>query len=213
MFGWLRTLWKEKTLESFDATTTRERLVQGGRIVVIDDEKPLLIDELRRAGFSVDHDQSGSDLHNYDAQIYDVAVVDYHGVGQKLGAAQGLDLLKYIKRVSARTRLIAYTSRSLSSTESEFFRQSHIVLPKDMGLGDSLALIESELQKAFSKQHLFEALIARLNMYEGAEQARLQKELVKALSNRDEGQFKQYLSKAVGHAAEKTVEIIISKLF
>ena len=45
---------------------------------------------------------------------------------------QGLDLVKHLKRVSPRTRLIAYTSRSLNASESDFFRLSHAVLPKDL---------------------------------------------------------------------------------
>lgn len=74
-------------------------------------------------------------------------------------------------------------------------------------------LIESELRKAFSKEHLFEALVAKLNMTDGAERSRMQKELVRALERRDEGRFKKYLSQAVGQAAEKTVEMIVAKLF
>ncbi len=130
-------------LSSFDTALTREQLIQGGRIVVIDDEAPLLIDELRRIGFSVDHDTTGNELNKIDNQRYDVAVIDYHGVGQKLGNSQGLDLLRYIRRVSPRTRTVVHTSRSLTASEHEFYRLSHAVLPKDEGLGESLELIET----------------------------------------------------------------------
>lgn len=209
----ISSLWKKPSLQSFDSLLTRERLIQGGRIVVIDDEEPLLIDELRRVGFAVDHDKTGSDLRNYDNQIYDVAIVDYHGVGGQLGAGQGLDLLKHISRVSPRTRLVAYTSRSLTAAESEFFRLSHVVLPKDMGLGDSLVLIEGELKKSLEKEHLFESLIDKLAVTDGAQRERVQAALVRALSNNNEGQFKEFVSKFAGQAAEKSVEIIIDKLF
>jgi hypothetical protein len=37
--------------------------------------------------------------------------------------------------------------------------------------------------------------------------------LTKALSSKNKGKFKEYVSKAVGVTAEKTVEILISKLF
>jgi hypothetical protein len=205
--------WKRRSFSAFDASTTRERLIQGGRIVVIDDETPLLISELKRAGLSVDHDREGSDLGKFDNQLYDVAIVDYHGVGRRLGAAQGLELLRYIRRVSPGTRLIAYTSRSLTAAESEFFRLSHVVLPKDLGLADSLSLIESELRKAFSKEHLFDALVMRLNMTEHADKGRMQQVLVKALAGRDEDKFKKYLARVAGQAAEKTVEMIVAKLF
>jgi hypothetical protein len=213
MFKSISALWHKPTLSSFDASITRERLIQSGRLVVVDDEEPLLIEELRRVGFAVDHDRDGRDLRNYDSQIYDVAIIDYHGVGQHLGPAQGLDLLKHIRRVSPRTRLVAYTSRSLSAGESEFFRLSHAVLPKDLGLGDSLALVEGELRKAFAKDHLFDALVQKIALADPVERQRMQAMLVKALTTRNESQFKEYVAKVAGQAAEKTVEIVISKMF
>lgn len=209
LFNW----GKPAALATFDAALPREELIQRGRIAFIDDEDPLLVEHIKRSQFAVDHDKTGSDLRNYDAQLYDVAVVDYYGVGQHLGAGQGLDLLKHIKRVSPRTRLIAYTSRSLNAAESEFFRLSHIVLPKDMGLGDSMTLIEDQLRKALSKEHLFEAIISKLSIGSPEERMRMQTALSKALSAHDRTKFKDFVSKAVGVTAEKTVEVIIGKLF
>lgn len=213
MFEFISNLWKKPSLGSFDCALTRERLIQAGRVVVIDDENPLLIEELKQEGFAVDHDTTGNNLQNLENQIYDVAIVDYHGVGSRLGSSQGLDLLKHIRRVSPRTRLVAYTSRSLTATESEFFRLSHVVLPKDLGLGDSLTIVENELKKAFSKEHLFEAMIAKLNLSNETEKARVRDALTKALASGKESAFKEQLTKIVGSAAEKAVEIIIAKLF
>ena len=213
MLGKIRGYWKRPGLDAFDQTLTREQLVQSGRIVLIDDEKPLLIEELRGEGFAVDHDDTGSDLRHIENQIYDVAIVDYHGVGHKLGTGQGLDLLKHIRRVSPRTRIIAYTSRSLAAGESEFFTRSHAVLPKDLGLGESLALIETELRKSFSKEYLFEALLAKLNVSDQREKKKLQKALVKALSTGNQARFTEVITKMAGAAAEKAVGIIITRLF
>jgi DNA-binding NarL/FixJ family response regulator len=209
IFGWGPPI----ALSTFDAALPREELIQNGRIAIIDDEEPLLIEHIRRSQFSVDHDRTGDDLRNYDAQLYDVAVVDYYGVGQHLGAGQGLDLLRHIRRVSPRTRLIAYTSRSLNASESEFFRLSHAVLPKDMGLGDSMNLIEDQLRKALSKEHLFESILTKLSITSGDERVKMHGALAKALSSKDKGKFKEYVSKAVGVTAEKTVEVFIEKLF
>lgn len=209
IFGW----GSPAALSTFDAALPREELIQKGRIAIIDDEDPLLIEHMRRSQFSVDHDKTGDDLRNYEAQLYDVAIVDYYGVGQQLGAGQGLDLLKHIRRVSPRTRLIAYTTRSLNASESEFFRLSHIVLPKDMGLGDSMNLIEDQLRKALSKEHLFEAILTKLSITSGEERIKMHSALAKALSSQDKGKFKDYVSKAVGVTAEKTVDILIGKLF
>jgi DNA-binding NtrC family response regulator len=213
MLGTFRRWFQKKTLSEFDASLGRERLIQAGRIVVVDDETPLLIEELQGMGFSVDHDKSGGDMRNYDNQIYDVAIVDYYGVGQRLGKGQGLDIVKHIRRVSPRTRVIAHTSRSLTATESEFFTLSHVVLPKDLGLEDSLALIERELKKAFAKEHLLDALLQKLAMSDQAERAKLHEALLKSLEKKDEAGFKKYVVGVAGAAAEKSVEIIIDKLF
>lgn len=200
-------------LASFDASLSRDKLIQNGRIIVIDDENPLIVEELQKAGFSIDHDQLGEDLTKLDNQLYDVAIIDFHGVGRRLGASQGLDLLKHIKRVSPRTRLIAYTSRSLNSAESEFFRLSHVVMPKDMGLGDSMALVEDQLRLAFSKEHLFEALLKKLNLTENEDRKKIQIELIKSLTKGDENGFKKYIIKIVGVASEKSIEYILGRLF
>jgi len=209
----LKAMFKQPSLDFFDQSLSRERLIQAGRIVFIEDEEPLLISELRSAGFSVDHDRTGEDLHNIDQQIYDLAVVDYHGVGQRLGKGQGLDLLKHIRRVSPRTRVMAYTSRSLSSAESEFFRLSHAILPKDLGLVDSLGRVETELRKAFTKEHLFEAMIAKLNMADAEEKEAARCALVKALKKGEENRFKEHVKKLAGSTAEKAVELIIARMF
>jgi hypothetical protein len=179
----------------------------------IDDEKPLLIEELKKESFAVDHDQTGDDLHKVEAQLYDILILDYYGVGQRFGAGQGLDILKYVRRVSPRTRIIAYTSKSLSASESEFFRQSNAVLPKDLGLGDSLTLIESELRRAFEKENLFEALLSKLNVTDANEATRLRDALVSSLKRKDESKFKTILKTITGKVADKGVETIIARLF
>lgn len=213
MLSKIRGYWKSPELSAFDQTLTREQLIQSARILVIDDETPLLIEELKGEGFSVDHDKTGADLRHIDNQIYDLAIVDYHGVGQKLGSGQGLELLKHIRRVSPRTRVVAHTSRSLTAAESEFFTLSHAVLPKDLGLGDSLALIEGEVQKAFSKEYLFEALIAKLNVTDERERKRVRKVLIKSLADGNQVRFTELITKLAGTVAEKAVGIIISRLF
>jgi CheY-like chemotaxis protein len=213
MTGIFGRMFTKPTLPNFDVVLPRERLIQSGRILFIDDESPILLDELRQAGFAVDHDKTGDDIQKFDQQLYDVAIIDYHGVGNRLGTGQGLEVIKHIRRVSPRTRLVAYTSRSLTATESEFFRLSHVVLPKDLGLGDSLAIVETELRKAFGKEHLFEALIAKLDRISADDRERLKEDLVKALKRNDENFFKRALTKIGGAAAVKAVGLILSKLF
>ena len=213
MLSGIRTMFQKRTLSSYDATLPREQLIQAGRLVMVDDETPPLLEELRKVGFSVDHDKTADDLRHFDGQLYDVAIIDYHGVGRNLGTAQGLELIKYIRRVSPRTRIIAYTSRSLSAAESEFYRLSHAVLPKDLGLGESLAIIEAQLQKALSKEHLFEALLEKLAVSDPHERTRIERALVKAIRVRRESKFRDFVESMSGKVAEAAVTIIISKIF
>jgi len=63
MFKKILALFQSKPpLESFDQTLTREQLIHYSRILLVDDEDPLLIIELKSEGFSVDHDREGQDL-------------------------------------------------------------------------------------------------------------------------------------------------------
>jgi hypothetical protein len=48
---------------------------------------------------------------------------------------------------------------------------------------------------------------------DGEQRAKVQAALVRALTDKKEGQFKEFVSKFAGQAAEKSVEIIIDKLF
>jgi hypothetical protein len=50
-FGW----GAQYTLECIKATMPREELVRRSRILVIDDERPELIDDLQRSRFAVDY--------------------------------------------------------------------------------------------------------------------------------------------------------------
>ncbi len=213
MIKWIKGFFAQPSLDSFDGPIPRERLIQTARIVMVDDEDSLLVDELKSAGFSIEHDRAGNDLRAIDSQLYDLAILDYHGVGGRLGTAQGLDLLKHIRRVSPRTRVLAYTSRSLSATESEFFRLSHGVLPKDLGLVDSMAVIEGELQKAMGKEHLLDALLTKLNVSDPEKKRDARDALATALRGKNESQFKDYVTKLGGKIGEKAVDVIISKLF
>jgi DNA-binding NarL/FixJ family response regulator len=213
MIKWIKGFFAPPSLDSFDGPIARERLIQTARIVMVDDEDSLLVDELKSAGFSVEHDRAGNDLRAIDSQLYDLAILDYHGVGGRLGTAQGLDLLKHIRRVSPRTRVLAYTSRSLSATESEFFRLSHGVLPKDLGLVDSMAVIEGELQKAMGKEHLLDALLTKLNVSDAEKKRDARDALAKALRGKNESQFKDYVTKLGGTIGEKAVDVIMSRLF
>lgn len=211
MFSWLR---KRPALDSYASSLQRDVLIQAGRILFVDDEEIPLIDQLIRSGFSVSHDKTGSDFEPQVVnQTYDVAILDHTGVGSKYGPNQGLDLLKFIRRVSPRTRVIAYTSRALKSGESDFYRLADRVLAKDAGMRESLECVEEQLQMAFSKQHLFDALMKKLEVSSGADRLKLKAVLEKSLQEKDQTKFRAALKKVAGTVAEKGVDIVLNKLF
>lgn len=211
MFNWFR---KSPELSSYENGMSRDVLIQSARILFVDDETPLLIAHLTKAGFSVDHDKTGDECEaQIVGQSYDVAILDYSGVGTKYGEEQGLDLLKFIRRVSPRTRIISYTSKALKSGESDFYRLSDQVLAKDAGLRESLEYVEEQIRKAFSKQYLFDSLMKKLELSSGTERLKLKENLERALSKNDQSSFKAAIKKVVGVAADKGVDIILSKIF
>ncbi len=57
MFG-----WKKRTIAELGETLPRTELVNRSRILVIDDEAPGLLGDLKEYGFAVDHTQPTSAL-------------------------------------------------------------------------------------------------------------------------------------------------------
>jgi hypothetical protein len=82
-----------------------------------------------------------------------------------------------------------------------------------LGLTDSLALVEGELQKAHSKEHLFEALLEKLRISDPANRENVQTALIRALKKKDENGFKEFIFKLAGVGAEKAVQILLMKIF
>ncbi len=211
MFGWLS---KAPLLETYANGVSREVLIQSGRILFVDDEIIALIDELSNAGFSVNHDVTG---HDYEqlvvSQVFDVAIIDYSGVGKKYGPKQGLDLMKFIRRVSPRTRVIAYTSKGLGSDKSDFYRMADIVLAKDAGVTEALECVEEQLRNAFSKQHLFDALIKNLGVSSKKDQQLIKAAIEKSLKEKNQGKLKSAIKQVVGVGVDKGIDVVLAKFF
>lgn len=211
MWAWLSRV---PSLESYTNGVSRDILIQQGRILFVDDELIPLIEELKDAGFSVNHDRTG---HDYEqlvvGQLFDVALIDYSGVGKKYGSKQGLDLMRFIRRVSPRTRIIAYTSKGLGSDKSDFYRLADTVLAKDSGVTEALECLEEQLQRAFSKQHLFDSLIKTLDVASNSDRAAIKKAVEQALKSKDQGMLKKRIKSVVGAIADKGVDVVLAKLF
>jgi hypothetical protein len=199
---------------SIETNVTRQEIIKKTRIAVIDDDEKLqLIDFLKKQGFSVDHDRKGNDLSKYSTGIYDVIIVDYHGVGSDLGNAQGLSLLRFLRKEAVGVRLIAYTSRSLTASEADFFKLSHAVLPKDWGVMDSMELIEEQVRITYSKSYLFDELVDGRGIKDSKTKKELKNKLIECIEGGERDEFNKYLLKAFKFTANKAIDVLIGKFF
>lgn len=209
MLGFFRE--KEFAVET---NVTRQEIIKKTRIAIIDDdEKLLLIDFLKNQGFSVDHDKEGNDLAKYSTGIYDVIIIDYHGVGADLGNAQGLSLLRFLRKEAVGARLIAYTSRSLTASEADFFKLSHAVLPKDWGVMDSMELIEEQVRTTYNKNYLFDELVDGLGIKDSKTKKELKNKLIQCIEDGRRDDFNKHLLTAFKFTANKAIDVLIGKFF
>lgn len=190
MFG----LFKKKTIDGLSLKLPREELLRKGRILIIDDEEPAFLADLRRARFSADHlsdvDQNNMDV--LDRPTYDLMLLDFGNVGRHFGNDQGLSLLRHIKRVNPSVIVFAYTSKALKIEHADFYRLTDGSLAKDAGIQESLQKIEEGLRKAFSIANVWSGLLAVCDIKPGsADDLELQDLFVRGLSNKKKMQTLQ----------------------
>ena len=153
---------RKKTLASVSSSMSRDELLRRSRILVIDDQRPDIVDDLKQAHFSVDYepDIDVSKIGLLDKQIYDLILLDFGNVGKAFGSDEGLDLLRHIKRVNPAVVVLSYTSKALLSNHADFYRISDGVLAKDAGISESLEKIEEGLRKAHSLDNIWTGLLS-----------------------------------------------------
>src|SRR5438067_2540709 len=143
-------LGKRRTFTGIRGSISRDELRRRSRILVIDDERPELVDDLQKAGFAVDYhpDINKENLSFLDQNIFDLILLDFGNVGTSVGPDQGLTLLRHIKRINPAIVVLAYTSKALGADHADFYRLADGVLAKDAGIAESMEKIEGNLQKA-----------------------------------------------------------------
>jgi len=164
-------LFRNRKIEEAEIHLTREHLLRRGRILIIDDERPELIDDLKRARFAVNYepDITKENLSVIDSTTYDLIILDFGNVGRSFGPNEGLDLLKYIKRVNPSVIVLAYTSKSLGTDHADFFRMADGVLSKDAGITESQEKIEEALRKALSVPNMWSGMLHSMHVAPGSE--------------------------------------------
>ena len=116
-------MFSKKNIGDLTLKLPREELVRRSRILVVDDEKPDLIEDLVNSGFAVDYldDITTENVSKVESAIYDLILLDFGNVGKTFGDNEGLDLLRHIKRVAPSIVVLTYTSKALGTEHAEFY--------------------------------------------------------------------------------------------
>jgi DNA-binding NarL/FixJ family response regulator len=204
--------FKTKSLSEYNPKLTRQELIRRTRILVIDDEKPKLIDDLMADGFSVEYDQSGDDTAKIEKNLFDLIILDFGGVGKKYGQDQGLSLLKHIKRVNPAVFVLAYTSKSLPAEQSEFYRLTNGTLSKDGGIQESFSKIEDSLRQALDVERIWDAVL-QLAIANQDDKKDLHTTLLKCLKKKKFDSLNEKLGEYIGQSIKDTlVGVLVQKL-
>lgn len=196
----------------------REELVRRSRILIVDDERPDLIDDLQRSHFAVDYaaDIGADDLSKkLDARLYDLVLLDFGQVGTGIGKEQGLSILRHLKRVNPAVVVLTYTSKALPTEHADFYRLADGTLSKDAGIADSMRRIEEALQQAHSVDNLWKGVLALAGVLPGsATDKEWQNLLVRGMKDPNKlAQFKQRLDNTVGgELAQRIVVGLVEKI-
>lgn len=180
MFG-----FSKKKISEIKSNLSREEIIRRGRILIIDDERPDLMDDLLDARFSVHHvpDITKANLHLIDQSTYDLIILDFGSVGTTIGSDEGLSLLRHIKRVNPSIIVYAYTSKSLGTKHADFYVLTDGYLQKDAGIGESTEKIEEGLRKSLNIENLWSGMLHIANIEPGSkDDLELQNSYVRAIN-------------------------------
>lgn len=203
---------KKHKLEELSIKIPRHEVVTRSRILVIDDEKPDLIDDLKGGGFSVDYlpDVDSANMAIFERMIYDLVILDFADVGKEFGEDQGLSLLHHIKRVSPSTVVYAYTSKLLGAAHHEFYTRTDGVLRKDAGIGETTDKVEQGLEKARSLQNVWKGMLHAAQIVPGSQQDEDWQDLyVRMVKKHQIGALREKFSKVMGSEAGQQVGLIL----
>lgn len=174
---------KKPSLTLMKGALPRTELLRRGRIAVLDDEAPEMLQDLRDSGLSVGHLKSTDDpqFQALADGFYDLLLLDYGGIGRRFGQDEGLDVLRYLKRVNPSLRILAFTARTFDASKADFFRLCDGVVKKDAGIRETLEQIEFHLSEVLNPSYEFAALTKALGLT-GEQQDDLDKLLSKAIT-------------------------------
>lgn len=205
--------FEKKQISSLVTKLPREELLRRSRILIIDDEQPDIITDLKGARFSVDYvpDVDATNMDVIERQLYDLVLLDFGRVGTHFGADEGLSLLRHIKRVNPAIVVLTYTSKALKTEHADFYRLADATLAKDAGIQESLQKIEEGLRKAHSLPNVWASLLAVCDIKPGSkEDADLQDLLVRGLNKKAKmDQLKEKVIAMLGSDEAKKIGVTL----
>jgi hypothetical protein len=206
--------FRNKTsLALIKGTLPRVELLRRGRIAVLDDEAPEMLQDLRDRGLSIGHITSTDDpqFQTLADCFYDLLLLDYGGIGPRFGQDEGLDVLRYLKRVNPSLRILAFTARTFDASKADFFRLCDGVVKKDAGIRETLEQMEVHLSEILTPSYQFAALAQSLAL-NGEQRVQLEKVITRAI-NRPDGREKALAAakRFAKGGSEKALEALVRK--
>jgi hypothetical protein len=204
-----------QSIEMLKIPLHRDELIKRSRILFIDDERPELIDDLKKSRFSVDYesDITPENIQLLDNPVHDLFIVDFVGVGKLLGKDQGLTILRHIKRVNPTSVTIAYTSKSVKAEHADFYKLADAVLQKDAGIGESTEKIEHALRMSYRVDRLWSGVLEVASVPAGSEQDRkLQDRFMVSLGKKKTDEFKKEYASICRDVGSAVGTIVLERL-
>ncbi len=191
----------------------RAEILRRGRIAILDDDDPEMLQDLRNQGLSVIHLRSTDD-QQFQALadgIYDLLLLDYGGIGPRFGNEEGLDVLRYLKRVNPGLRILAFTARTFDASKADFFRLCDGVIKKDAGIRETLEQIEVHLSEILTPSYQFNALTKALGLADD-QRKQMEESLASAISSKgDRNTTIQTAKRLAKGGSEKVLEALVGK--
>ena len=206
--------WSTKnSIEGYNPHFSSYQLKIKSRIIVVDDERPELIDELSSEGYAVDYDETGElAVERAKNNLVSLIILDFKGVGRKYGDEDGLSLLKHLRMINPSIYILAYTSKPLISKQSDFFRITDGTLEKDAGLTESVEQVENALRKSFDLRRIFDAIIKLQDINGQEEINKLEKAFIESVHKKDKSEIYKVLSTVTQISVKELAEGTIGKL-
>jgi len=203
---------KKSSIGAMNKALPRSEVLRRGRIAILDDEGPEMLQDLLKQGLAVTHLSSTEDpqFHALAEGAYDLLLLDYGGIGLRFGQDQGLDVLKHLKRINPSLRILAFTARTFDASKADFFRLCDGVIKKDAGIRETLEQVEIHLSEVLTPAYQLEALAKAVGATE-TEKAELEKILSKAVDGRDGKAATAAVKRYAKSCSEKVVEALVMK--